>query len=632
MSPCEPSLWLPLRAPLLHLPAEDTPAAASTRELLSLGLAHAAAYNRVEALRALRLAAADAACAACHWAVARAMAHDTNHAASEPRELDVAVRRAVHALRRGESKLAALVRPLVTLTSNASSASSEARREAYAEAMCGEAAAWEAARGAHDADLDAQCALALMATTPWDYYDKWRMSDGEGTLKPQLQPAARLLSRLVAPSAPPHALALHLHIHLHESTAAPWEATLSAVQSADALRGLLPTAGHLEHMPAHLYLRVGRWHDGVAASDAALAADEAYLSRCLSPYAHGHNLRMGGWHARMMGAAAKAEAFARRHREDARRLAAVGAADGGADAVSALSSELRLTLLRFGDWEGLASLGEEEEEDCAFPSECLNAASHLAARLYSEGMALEAASHSSDAPHAALAALAAAPPAAPLFSPPRATVDARLTLAELNARRAFADDDGPRAAAHLRDALSMLEEAAYSEPPAWYYDVRDCLGYVLLHSHPPNASAALEVHQASLRRFPRSGWALLGAAQALEALGEAHAAEAYSYREQFEAAWAAADAPIASACPQFALRASPHAADGKVELGVVSSCLFAFFALVFASLACGCRCRPQRATVQLRELPMEAVVEKQPSIPFSEASPATPHSPHLPAA
>eukprot|EP00966_Prymnesium_polylepis_P054192 1252762-Prymnesium_polylepis.1 len=197
----------------------------------------------------------------------------------------------------------------------------------------------------------------------------------------------------------------------------------------------------------------------------------------------------------------------------------------------------------------------------------------------------------------------------------------------------------PPSPAHAARAPSR--QAAYSEPPAWYYDVRDCLGYVLLHGSPPDAAAALVQHEASLRRFPRSGWALLGAAQAHAMLGDehgahghaelgaAHTAQGHAYRAQFDAAWAAADQPLSSPCPQYepsqfllggAARDGGSSAEGKTELSVVSGSLLLFFACLMAALGCGLRCRFKRKRPRMHELPMEAVGDVARTAPGSGAA------------
>ena len=121
------------------------------------------------------------------------------------------------------------------------------------------------------ADLDAAVlyAEALMDLQPWDYYDA------------QLQPkgnTATVVATLESVMArdPDHAGALHLYVHAVEASANPQR----GVVAADRLRALIPGSGHLVHMPAHIYSRVGRWHDAVLANQRAIEADNAYLDTC----------------------------------------------------------------------------------------------------------------------------------------------------------------------------------------------------------------------------------------------------------------------------------------------------------------------------------------------------------------
>ena len=108
-----------------------------------------------------------------------------------------------------------------------------------------------------------------MDLQPWDYYDE------------QLQPkgnTARIVSLLESVMArnPDHPGALHLYVHAVEASADPQR----GVAAADHLRELIPGSGHLVHMPAHIYARVGRWHDAVVANQKAIAADNDYLDTC----------------------------------------------------------------------------------------------------------------------------------------------------------------------------------------------------------------------------------------------------------------------------------------------------------------------------------------------------------------
>src|SRR5688500_11179638 len=120
-------------------------------------------------------------------------------------------------------------------------------------------------------DLDAAVfhAEALMDLQPWDYYDEKLQPKGN---------TAEVVSTLESVMArdPDHAGALHLYVHAVEASSAPER----GAAAADRLRELIPGSGHLVHMPAHIYARVGRWHDAVIANQRAIEADNLYLSMC----------------------------------------------------------------------------------------------------------------------------------------------------------------------------------------------------------------------------------------------------------------------------------------------------------------------------------------------------------------
>ena len=108
-----------------------------------------------------------------------------------------------------------------------------------------------------------------MNTMPWDYWQK------DGTAKPETARILAALERVIA-RQPDHAGALHYHIHLLEASADPDRAEASA----DRLGSLMPSAGHMVHMPAHIYIRVGRYADAAEVNVRAIAADEDYLAQC----------------------------------------------------------------------------------------------------------------------------------------------------------------------------------------------------------------------------------------------------------------------------------------------------------------------------------------------------------------
>jgi len=123
---------------------------------------------------------------------------------------------------------------------------------------------------------------------------------------------------------------------------------------------------------------------------------------------------------------------------------------------------------------------------------------------------------------------------------------------ELAARRAYTGGNSAYALAALRNLSSVLAAQPYTEPDFWYYDPRDCIGYILLARG--EHEAALEQHLAALRHKPRSPWGLIGAAQASAASSSTHTA-ANPYMLQFRVAMKDADVKISNPCPQFASRA-----------------------------------------------------------------------------
>merc|ERR1719221_210246 len=194
-----------------------------------------------------------------------------------------------------------------------------------------------------DADVAALCADALMASSACDYYDG-------PNLKPFMKPAWDYLRRSVSPKNAPHPLALHLFIHLAEPSKYQLNNPLIGQLAADALDGMVPGAGHLDHMVAHIYLQVGRYAAGVGGSRRAQRDNDAYLKNCLSPYGMGHNLHVGVFNAVYAGNHKSAVAFALRHRTAANESANINSVDLSEpqDRVSPFSAALALVNLRFG--------------------------------------------------------------------------------------------------------------------------------------------------------------------------------------------------------------------------------------------------------------------------------------------
>ncbi|MEN1940938.1 hypothetical protein WCE39_07530 [Luteimonas sp. MJ174] len=389
------------------------------------------------------------------------------------------------------------------------------------------AAATRSLMHARPGDPDAAVfhAEALMDLQPWDYYDA------------QLQPqghTAEIVSVLesVMGDHPDHSGALHLYVHAVEASAMPER----GVVAADRLRELIPGSGHLVHMPAHIYARVGRWHDAVIANQRAIEADDAYLALCRGNVAgvyplgyvpHNHHFL---WFAASMEGDSAVAREAAKHTAERTDLPDLMRQPGFAGLQHYWMTPW-FERVRFGRWDEIAAL-PNPAADLPYVTAIWHYAQGVAAvrqhRLDAAGRHL-----------AALRPLAADPLMDTLMVWDRyplaysARIAERIVTAELaHARSAHAD-----AVAALREAVAMEDAIPYDEPPGWHAPVRHSLGAVLLEAG--RAAEAEQVYREELRRNPDNGWSLQGLALSLAAQGKRQqAAEA---ERSFAAAWKHAD-------------------------------------------------------------------------------------------
>jgi tetratricopeptide (TPR) repeat protein len=303
------------------------------------GLRLTYAFNHDEAIRAFRYAAAlDPACAMCYWGVANALGPNINlpmEAASGVLAFE-AVQRAL-ALSRGASPVErALIEALAQRYAAEPTDQREELDRRYAAAM-----RQVRQRFPDDHDVLTLHAEAVMNTMPWDY---WTPS-GEPR-----EGVAGIVADLesVLAAAPDHPGACHYFIHAVEA-AQPER----AVACAERLASLMPGAGHLVHMPAHIYIRVGRWADAITANEHAVHSDESYIADVrptgvypLAYYPHNHHFL--SFAATMAGRREQAVQASRAVRanvaEDVAR---------GVPSLEPLLAQVHLTLVTFGRWDEL---------------------------------------------------------------------------------------------------------------------------------------------------------------------------------------------------------------------------------------------------------------------------------------
>jgi tetratricopeptide (TPR) repeat protein len=481
------------------------------------------AFNHDEAARSFaRAAELDRKCASCYWGVALTLGPNYNmpmmaqaRAAVAWDALTEAKRLAPSATPVEQALIAALSEryrgplPLDPSTIAPVLAS-------YASAMRG-----VARRFPHDLDVQTLFAEALMNTSPWKLWN----ADGSSPAV-----TGEIVTTLEAVMArdPMHPGANHYYIHAVEASLHPER----AMPSAHRVAAMMPAAGHLVHMPAHIMLRVGRYEDAAEANRRAAVADSVYYSRTAAidyyPVSYSaHNYQFLASAAAMEGRSGEALAATR----DARAIVTDKKLAGmpGSDWLIAFHYE---ALLRFGKWEAML---REPAPDSAMKGLFVGYLAARATALAAKGRLHEA--------RVAAAALDAA--ITSTSQDAAAGMNAALPLYEIarlraNARLAAAEGHRKGAIALLRQAVSKEDQLSYDEPADEFFPTRHLLGAALLDGG--MAKQAEAVYREDLRRNLVNGWSLLGLAKSLEAQGHAKAAKLV--RVQFRAAWKHSDAPI----------------------------------------------------------------------------------------
>ncbi|MDZ7643157.1 MAG: hypothetical protein U5K76_02295 [Woeseiaceae bacterium] len=453
------------------------------------------AFNHAESARSFRAAQRlDPNCAMCFWGEALALGPNINVTSDgkvimsddDRRAAFVAIQRAQALKSNATEKERDYIEALATRYNGDPATPREPLDHAYAEAM-------RTLYGKYPDDDDAAALFAesLMNTMPWDYW-----IDGENP-RPDTIEAINALETVLARS-PEHPMAIHLYIHAVEASSRPERAE----PHADTLQDLVPGAGHLVHMPSHIYWRVGRYNDASVANQRAAAVDEAYIAACNAqgfyPAAYyPHNIHF-------LWAASSMEGRSKLALEAARKVAANVQLEmiEQYPGVEFFKTIPLLALAQFGKWdEALAEPAPPADHEYS------TAIWHY---VRSIAHANKGDIGAARAEHAKLIPLRDADdvmfldkiqyPASMLLA-----IADDLAQGEI----AMAAKEYETAIAHFESAVSTQDELPYTEPPFWYYPTRHSLGKALLLAGDPVAAEA--VYRRDLDLYPRNGWAIRSA-------------------------------------------------------------------------------------------------------------------------
>jgi len=481
-------------------------------------------FNHGEAIRAFQEAAAlDPDAAMAWWGIAYANGMHINMPEMEESQWRASYAAAQRALDEldDESELEkALIRAVVKRTAWPIPTEQAPYDQAYANAIERVYADF----GQHP-DVAVLFVEALMNLQPWDYWT------------PELEPKGRTadfvaaLERTLA-AHPTHPQAAHLYIHAMEAGPTPEKAE----KAADTLRKHAPAAGHLVHMPSHLYARIGRYADATTTNEAAVAADDAYFVVGTQPgkyyVYHAHNLHFLAF-ASMMEARYEPAIAAARRLETAVPDPIL---DEVAFLIEGIIPTTRHVQIRFGKWEDILKEPAPPE----------NRPMMLAIHHYSRGIALAALGRVDEA-RREIEVFELQTKRVPedwwVFSNKAHDV---LPIGRLMLKGELAYREG-----RLEDAWEALTKAmehedalVYDEPPGWMIPVRHAMGALLMEDG--QYQRAEKLYREDQEDHPGNGWSLLGLQQSLRA--QARHEEANAIAPKLDRAWPHVKSRPTSSC------------------------------------------------------------------------------------
>ena len=392
----------------------------------------------------------------------------------------------------------------------ASSSCPEFRPDAYVDA-----ARQLAAEYPDDPDAQTFYADSLLVRTRWHWYN------ADGSPAPGVADAQTVLQDVIR-RWPQHPGASHLYIHAVESSPSPER----AIASAQRLMGIVPWAGHMVHMPGHIWLIFGDWETAASVNERAASVDRDYFKLTqvsegsYEPY-YLHNLHFVMYARSMQGR--KVQAL-----QAAEQLAASSGAMGGsmpamADAFRALPI---FTYVRFSEWDAILKMPKPDEKMVATQS-ALSYARTLALAAHGDETGARREQRRFEQLRSHIPANA---PWGQNTAQNVMNVASEVLAARLSANLS-------EARGHWRHAVELQDHLGYDEPPAWYYPVRESEAACLLRAG--RTPEATRVFREGLRRSPRNGRMLFGLLESLKAQGKS--SEAESVKREFETAWARAD-------------------------------------------------------------------------------------------
>ncbi|MBL0745667.1 tetratricopeptide repeat protein [Chryseolinea lacunae] len=366
-------------------------------------------------------------------------------------------------------------------------------------------------------------AESVMNLHPWDFYA------GRGGAPRAWTPELVSLLEKVISIDSLNPLANHLYLHATEASSDLSKALISAQR----LKTLVPSAGHLVHMPSHIYINTGDYHEGSVANEAAVLADSIYIAECQSQGYYPQMYYPHNYH--FLAATAAFEGRGARSIEAAYKTASLIDKkyyhEPGYEMVQHYLTIPNHILIKFGQWEKILTL-PQPTDDLIYPTAIWH---------YTKGMAYANLNKAAEAREELkkLNELSASPAIAEQLNwgINKVTDVCKISSKVLEAELYIKEGKHKEAIQLLSDAIHIEDSLNYNEPPDWFFSVRHILGNVLLKTK--DYEQAEKIYREDLAHWPKNGFALNGLAESLVAQGKTSEAEAI--KQQFTEAWKYAD-------------------------------------------------------------------------------------------
>ena len=513
----------PLFKGLGNLRYTITTKSSKAQQYFNQGLKLLYAFNHGEAGRSFKAAIkADSTCAMAYWGLGMVLGPNYNAALNPTSLADIneAMDKAILFAVTVSLKEQALIRALSRRFPRKPADDMTPYNAAYAAAM---KEAFDTFP--NDPEIGALYADALMNEHPWNLWLK------DGTSQPWTPAIMSLLEGLLK-KFPGHPGINHSYIHAVEASGSP----AKGLASARKLESLMPAAGHLVHMPAHIYIRTGHYHQGVITTENSAVADSNYVAQCkvqgVYPLMYyPHNIHFLAACAFFEGNSSKAIEAAWRVSEKADRRYL---ADNST--VQHYYVIPYYVMVHMGKWDNVLAL-PMPDASLKYPR---------AVWHYARGMAFAAKGDVQKANKE----LAAIKPIASdkslkallIWETNSASDLVQIAYKILSAEIAAKQQQFGQAISLLREAVEMEGKLTYQEPPDWFFSVKHSLGHVLVKAG--RFAEAEQVYRADLQTYPENGWALIGLYNSL--IGQQKTAEAAAVKKRFDTAWQYADIKIIS--------------------------------------------------------------------------------------